>query len=118
MTLEDDPSEGSALDLSHFSGVLAPVLLDNQTAVTIRQIGLIYLLITTVALLIGISLLLYQQLMLVYQGQTYVDSLSAGDDDNAGPRKKGCANLQRVLGNRYPWLWLLPYISSKKFHAR
>lgn len=121
MTIEDDPPESgaSAIDLNHFSGVLGPVLFDDQTGVTIRQIGLIYLLIITLALLIGISLLLYQQLALVYQGQTYLGSISAENHDvNAGSRKKGCANLQRVLGNRYPYLWLLPYISSKKFHAR
>lgn len=123
MSFEDDPPESesgaSALDLSHFSGVLAPVLFDDETAVTIRQIGLIYLFIISLALLIGISLLLYQQLALVYRGQTFLDSLSAWNDVNAGSsRKKGFANLQRVLGNRYPWLWLVPCVSAKKFHAR
>lgn len=99
---DDDDPEGAALDLSQFSeaSVLAPVLIDDdiQTGVaTLRQIGLLYLLIVTVALLIGITILLHQQLTLVFQGQTYVDSLSPGQ----APRKQpSCGNLQRVLANR------------------
>jgi hypothetical protein len=116
-TVQYDPPEPemSGIGLGHLGHVFGSLFSNNQTAITIQHIGLVYLFIITLALLIGISLLLYQQLALVYEGQTYLDSLSPVNDDTS---KKGWANLQRVLGKRYPWLWLLPYISSKKFHAR
>lgn len=115
-TIQHDPSEGAGL--GHFGDVFGSLSSNNQAAIVIQHIGLVYLFIVTLALLIGISLLLYQQLALVYQGQTYLDSLSAVHDDNSGSWKKGWAHLHRVLGKRYPWLWVLPCISFKKFHVR
>lgn len=98
-TVQYDPPEPemSGIGLGHLGHVFGSLFSNNQTAITIQHIGLVYLFIITLALLIGISLLLYQQLALVYEGQTYLDSLSPVNDDTS---KKGWANLQRVLGKR------------------
>lgn len=116
----DFPEPGtSGIELDYLADVFSSLLFGNQVTFTIRYIGLLYLFVISMALLIGVGILLYQQLSLLYQGQTYLDSLStAVSESNSGSRRKGWVNLQRVFGNRYPWLWLLPYISSKKFHTR
>lgn len=116
----DPPEPGtSGMGLDYVADAFSSLLFDNQVAFTIRYIGLLYLFVISVALLIGVGFLLSQQLSLVYQGQTYLDTLSTGvNDSNSGSGKKGWANLQRVFGKKYPWLWLLPYIRSKKSHAR
>ena len=115
----DPPIPGTpGISLGRLGDIFDSSFSNNQAAIMIRHIGLLYLFIITLALLIGISLLLHQQVTLVFQGQTYLDSLSVVDGNKSGSVKKGWANLQRVLAKRYSWLWLLPCISSKKFHAR
>lgn len=104
------------------SNVLTAVLFSTDS---VRALALIYLSIAALALLIGVGLLLHQQLHLLYNGETYIDSLSSGgwmDRDFRGG--KGWANLGRVFGKRHPVFWLLPRktlgteIPQRKIHLR
>ena len=109
------------LGLDLMAGVLSSLLFDNQVAFTIRSIGLLYLFVASLVLLIGVGLLLHQQLMLVYSGQTYLDSITplmAAEADPAGfSGKRGWTNFQRLFGKKNPLLWLLPSLNSKRFHT-
>lgn len=116
--LPEPHQTSTGMGLDYLSDLLSSLLFDNEDISAIRYIALLYLFVISTALLIGVGILLYQQLSLLYQGQTYLDTLST-DLTNFGPvGRRGWANLQRVFGKRYPWLWLCPYISSQKFHAR
>ena len=61
-----------------------------------RELLLLYLGISSLSLLIGITLLLWQQLRCIYEGQTYLTRLSS-----SGFGEKGCQNLLRFFGCPY-----------------
>ncbi|XP_024533860.1 protein S-acyltransferase 11 [Selaginella moellendorffii] len=79
-------------------------------SVSARSLALIYLVITAMAILIGLALLLRQQIQLLYAGQTYLESIQAGDGELLRP---GWHNLRRLFGKKHPALWLLPGFTSK-----
>lgn len=118
-TLSERDTLNLGLDL--MAGVLSSLLFDNQVAFTIRSIGLLYLFVASLVLLIGVGLLLHQQLVLVYSGQTYLDSITplmAAETDPPGlSGKRGWMNFQRLFGKKNPLLWLLPSLNFKRFHA-
>lgn len=118
-TLSEHDTLNLGLDL--MAGVLSSLLFDNQVAFTIRSIGLLYLFVASLVLLIGVGLLLHQQLVLVYSGQTYLDSITplmATETDPAGfSGKRGWTNFQRLFGKKNPLLWFLPSLNSKRFHS-
>lgn len=122
MMAYDLPEPGtSGIGLDYLADLFSSLFFGNQPlTITIRYIGLLYLFVISMALLVGVGILLYQQLLLLYQGQTYLDSLSTvvSESSKSGSGRKGWANLQRVFGKMYFWLWLLPHISSQKFHSR
>ena len=88
--------------------VLAAMVISLEPEETTRAIALMYLFITSLSLAIGIGILLYQQVQLVYSGQTYLDTLSS-----AHHQSKSWTNFRRLFGKRHPFLWLLPRIGSK-----
>ncbi|KAJ1440384.1 Palmitoyltransferase, DHHC domain [Sesbania bispinosa] len=71
--------------------------LGSSMFVSSRGLILVYLLIASVSLQIGLSVLLWQQLSYIYQGKTYLSHLSS-QADNSEEEKKDCQNLVRFFG--------------------
>ncbi|GAU43024.1 hypothetical protein TSUD_12790 [Trifolium subterraneum] len=65
-----------------------------------RGLLLLYLFIASFSLQIGLSILLWQQLSLIYEGKTYLSNLSS-QEDNEEEEKKDCQNLVRFFGLQY-----------------
>lgn len=108
----------SVLGLQVMADVLSALFFDNQVVFSVRYVALLYLIVTSLAVLIGAGLLLYQQLALVYSGQTYLDSITFRDEADSGVQgTRGWTNLRRVFGKRHPLLWFFPSTNSRKFHV-
>jgi hypothetical protein len=101
------------ISLQIMTEMLASMIVNFEQVPSIRSFVLFYLFISSMGLAVGVGVLLYHQVRLIYTGQTYVESLSSG----GGEREQGKSwtNLRRVFGKRHPCLWLLPRINSKRF---
>lgn len=93
--------------------VLAAMIGSLEPIVSVRAFALIYLCIASLSLMIGVGLLLYQQVQLVYSGETYVGSLSSKHHEQQGSWN----NLRKLFGFRHPFLWFLPRFSNANYHA-
>ncbi|KAL1338835.1 hypothetical protein HN51_033412 [Arachis hypogaea] len=81
-----------------------------------RGLVLVYLFISSVSLLIGLSVLLWQQLSYIYQGKTYLSHLSSEGDNE---EKKDCQNLVRFFGFQYSLTRFLPIFGvTRKKHVK
>jgi len=107
----------SGMSFNVVMDVLAVVIASLEPAASARAFALIYLCIASLSLVIGVGLLLHQQVQLVYSGETYIDSLTPGGG------KRSWANFRKLFGMQHPFLWLLPRINAKcvlppeKIHA-
>lgn len=72
-----------------------------------RGFVLVYLFFSSVSMLIGLSVLLWQQLYYIYEGETYLSHLSSQAHNN-GNGKKDCQNLVRFFGFPYSVKRFLP----------
>ncbi|PKA58737.1 putative S-acyltransferase [Apostasia shenzhenica] len=90
--------------LKHILAVIAsPVLL-----LSARGLLLIYLAFACLAVKIGLSALLWQQLYCIYEGKTYVSILSSQNSEHG---EKGCQNILRFFGCPF-WAFRLLLSSS------
>lgn len=118
----DLPRLHAAASFNVLADVLAAMIGSLEPLVTARAIALIYLCIASLSLVIGVGLLLYHQVQLVYTGQTYIDSLSSGGGKHE-QQGRSWANFRKLFGKRHPFLWLLPRLNAKcvspseKIHA-
>ncbi|XP_061950445.1 protein S-acyltransferase 11 isoform X2 [Populus nigra] len=96
---------------------VAIALVSSAVLLSTRGLVLVYLFVSSISLEIGISVLLWQQLCYIYEGQTYLSSLSMRGGDEAG--EKDCKNLFRFFGCPYPVLRFLPnFWNSPKRHEK
>ncbi|KAG6550600.1 hypothetical protein Mapa_007853 [Marchantia paleacea] len=108
------------LGLALGSHILA-ALIDSPLLLSSRALALIYLVVASIAISTAVGLLLYQQVNLLYSGETFIDSLRTYTKSKD---REGWDNLRRVFGNRHPFWWLLPIFktysdsSLKKIHVR
>ncbi|KAF7806895.1 protein S-acyltransferase 11-like [Senna tora] len=77
-----------------------------------RGFVLVYLFISSVAVQIGLSVLLWQQLSLVYEGKTYLSHLASLANNEEG--KKDCQNFVRRSQNAYIKYHVLIVTSDSK----
>lgn len=75
---------------SILNGLLSPVFVLSS-----RGIVLVYLVIVSISVQIGLIVLLAQQLKFIYEGQTYISSLSSSD---VGNKEKGSHNIIKFFG--------------------
>ncbi|KAK1272699.1 putative S-acyltransferase [Acorus gramineus] len=75
-------------------------LMSSAILLTARGLLLLYLCIASISLAIGLIVLLWQQLHFIYEGKTYIGSLSSRDYD--GSYNRGCHNLIRFFSCPYP----------------
>lgn len=115
------PRVHAAVSFNVILDVLAAMVVSLEPVASTRAFSLIYLFIASLSLVIGVGLLLYQQVQLVYTGQTYLDTLSSGGGNHHQVRS--WTNFKRLFGKQHPFLWLLPRVGSKyvppseKFHT-
>ncbi|KAG6768279.1 hypothetical protein POTOM_027180 [Populus tomentosa] len=96
---------------------VAIALVSSAVLLSTRGLVLVYLFVSSISLEIGISVLLWQQLCYIYEGQTYLSSLSMRGGDAAG--EKDCKNLFRFFSCPYPVLRFLPnFWNSPKRHEK
>ncbi len=90
------------------ANILSAVILDTQFTFSMRLLSLVYLFVASVALLIGVGLLLQQQLWFVYRGDTYINNLypSFNRGKNVVTGSQGWTNLYKVFGRRHPVFWI------------
>ena len=82
-----------------------------------RGLVLVYLFVSCVSVEIGLSVLLWQQLCYIYEGNTYLSHLSSQGNDAVG--EKDCQNLVRFFGCPYSALQYLPWFRpSRKRHKK
>lgn len=105
------PRVHSGVSFNVILDVLAALVVSLEPVASTRAFALIYLFIASLSLAIGVGLLLYQQMQLVYTGQTYLDTLSSGDGNHHQDRS--WTNFRRLFGKQHPFLWPLPRIGSK-----
>ncbi|XP_057445222.1 protein S-acyltransferase 11 isoform X2 [Lotus japonicus] len=100
-----------------FMSEIIAAFLRSALFLSSRGLVLAYLLIASVSLQIGLSILLWQQLSYIYQGKTYLSHLSSpGDNDE---EKKDCQNLVRFFGFQYPVTRFLPnFRATPKRHVK
>ncbi|CAA7391114.1 unnamed protein product [Spirodela intermedia] len=94
------------------TGIFKRALIDMADAALMlspRGLLLLYLGISSLSILIGISVLLWQQLRYIYEGQTYLIHLSS--QDGGGFEDKGCQNILRFFGCPH-WAYRLLLVSS------
>ena len=84
--------------------------LGNSMSSSVRAIGLVYLVVLSLSVTIGVGLLLYQQIHHLYDGETFIDSLQQHNGIYRGitPPIRGWKNLQRLFGHGHPVFWILP----------
>lgn len=81
-----------------------------------RGFVLFYLLMASTSVEIALSVLLWQQLLYIYEGKTFLSHLKSEDN---GVGQRDCKNLARFFGCSYPVTRLLPsFRSSKKIHNK
>eukprot|EP00249_Psilotum_nudum_P020640 c27789_g1_i1 orf=734-1756(+) len=96
----------------------------SSVYVSARALSLLYLVAASLSISIGVGLLLYQQLQLLYCGQTYIDTLQAESDNSFAvlPAKHGWKNLQNAFGSMHPLTWVFPMfhadIIERKVHEK
>lgn len=101
--------------------VLAAMVVSLEPVASTRAFALIYLFIASLSLVIGVGLLLYQQVQLVYTGQTYLGTLTSGSGNHH--LVKSWTNFRRLFGKQHPFFWLLPRVGlnyvppSEKIHT-
>jgi len=102
------------------ANILSAVILDTQFTFSMRLLSLVYLFVASVALLIGVGLLLQQQLWFVYRGDTYINNLypSVNRGKNVVTGSQGWTNLYKVFGRQHPVFWIFPTFSPNKLHVR
>lgn len=116
------------ISLGHLSGVgsylawrmlkeIIFTLLSSAAFLSVRGLVLVYLIVSSVALEIGLIVLLWQQLCYIYEGKTYLSHLSSQEGDEVG--EKDCKNLFRFFGCPYTMSRYLPNIrNSRKKHEK
>lgn len=96
---------------------LSHALLGSAMLLSTRGIILVYLIVSSVSVQIGLTILLWQQLCYIYEGETYLSHLSSGADGGSGGRD--CQNLVRFFGCPYSFSRHLPiFRSSQKRHRK
>lgn len=103
------------------SGVVKEILLPflrSTMFLSTRGLVLAYLFIASVSVLIGLAVLLWQQLCYIYEGKTYLSHLSSEGTDGVGERD--FQNFVRFFGCHYPPLrYHLPsFWNSRKRHKK
>ncbi|XP_047338204.1 protein S-acyltransferase 11-like [Impatiens glandulifera] len=90
--------------------------LTSALMLSTRGLILVYLFISSVSIEIGLSVLLWQQLCYIYEGDTYLSSLRRGNQAN---RDKDCQNIVRFFGCPYSIFRYFPSSwSSRKRHRK
>lgn len=84
-------------------------LFNSAVLLSPRGLLLVYLLISSVSVGIGLSVLLWQQLCYIYEGQTYLSHLSSRGGD--GSNGKGCENIHLFFGCPF---FILRYFPSTR----
>ncbi|GLT73865.1 hypothetical protein SLA2020_456950 [Shorea laevis] len=81
-------------------------LLDSAVLLSARGLVLVYLLVSSVSVEMGLSILLWQQLCYIYEGETYLSHLSSRGGD--GSKGRDCKNIFRFFGFPYSILKYFP----------
>lgn len=76
-----------------------------------RGLVLVYLLVSSICVEIGLSVLLWQQLYFIYEGRTYLTSLTSQTE-----AERDCGNLCRFFGLAYPGFHPLWSHNFRKIH--
>lgn len=79
-----------------------------------RGLVLLYLFVASISVEIGLTVLLWQQLYFIYEGRTYLTSLTS-----EGEAERDCRNLYRFFG--FPYLsarYLPSWCNSRKIHRK
>lgn len=84
---------------------------------SVRGFILAYLFVSSLSVQIGLSVLLWQQLCYIYQGDTYLSHLSSQGSDAVGQRD--CQNIVRFFGCSRSALQYLPrFQNPRKRHKK
>ncbi|CAL5212591.1 unnamed protein product [Lathyrus oleraceus] len=82
-----------------------------------RGFILVYLFSASISMMLGLSVLLWQQLRFIYEGETYLSHLSSQAYNGDG--KKDCQNLVRFFGFPYSVQRFLPrFLVTHKRHIK
>lgn len=94
-------------------------LLSSALFITPRGLVLVYLFIASVAVQIGLSVLLWQQLCYIYKGKTYLSNLSSSSA-NEEPAERDCQNFVQFFGfQMYTASRYCPnFLNSRKSHDK
>lgn len=88
-------------------------MLGSSISSSVRTIGLLYLVAVSLAVAIGVGLLLHQQVRQLYDGHTFIEILQYENGLARGaPQGGGWRNLQRVFGHGHPVFWVFPKLVS------
>lgn len=75
-------------------------LLNSVFLLSTRGVVLVYLIVASISIQIGLCVLLWQQLCYIYEGETYLSHLSSSQgNDRVGERD--CGNILRFFGCPY-----------------
>ncbi|XP_021724663.1 protein S-acyltransferase 11-like [Chenopodium quinoa] len=100
-----------------FMGILKDIFIAFVTSAVFfppRGLVLLYLFVASISVGIGLTVLLWQQLYFIYEGRTYLTSLSSQDD-----AERDCRNLYRFFGFPHSFsLYLRVCCNSKKIHRK
>lgn len=93
--------------------------LRSAVFITPRGLVLVYLFIASVAVQIGLSVLLWQQLCYIYKGKTYLSNLSSSSA-NEEPAERDCQNFVQFFGcHQYTASRYFPnFLNSRKTHDK
>jgi palmitoyltransferase len=86
------------------------VWIGSSLTSSVRAIGLIYLVVLSLSVMIGVGLLLHQQVRHIYEGKTFIESLQHHNGVVKGIKAPtpGWRNLRRLFGHGHPVFWVLP----------
>ncbi|XP_021735388.1 protein S-acyltransferase 11-like isoform X2 [Chenopodium quinoa] len=100
-----------------FMGILKDIFIAFVTSAVFfspRGLVLLYLFVASISVGIGLTVLLWQQLYFIYEGRTYLTSLSSQDD-----AERDCRNLYRFFGFPHSFsLYFRVCCNSKKIHRK
>lgn len=110
----------STARFNHFSRDLAFIalrevafaLLRSAVLLSTRGLVLVYLFVSSVSVGTGLSVLLWQQLCYIYEGNTYLSHLNSHGNNDV--EKKGCENLLLFFGCPYSFSRYLPTFRKKR----
>ncbi|KAM6547436.1 hypothetical protein CsatB_019112 [Cannabis sativa] len=91
-------------------------LLRSAALLSARGLILVYLFVSSVSVEIGLSILLWQQLCYIYEGKTYLNSLSSHRNNDI--EEKGCQNIWRFFGCPHSFSRILPNFRKKILKKR